>query len=230
MTHHYPPTSHHALTTALEHLDASFRLAAALGAGTAPDPGQIALLVKRCGVEPDFFVRDMLTWALTRHAQDLTLPLLLDELHSPSAQARSQALHTLSKIGDPTTWSAITTGHLHDPDPEVARTAWRTAAGLVPTGQRAALAHELVRELGRGDKDLKRSLSRALLMLGDDAMAPLDAAAARHTDPAVRVHACASLRLIADPESAFVLDPADAWRAGAPLPYADEQAGLRRSI
>ncbi|WP_155121889.1 MULTISPECIES: hypothetical protein [Burkholderia cepacia complex] len=84
------------------------------------------------------------------------------------------------------------------------------------------MARELVRELGRGDKDLKRSLSRALLMLGDDAMAPLDAAAARHTDPAVRVHACASLRLIADPESAFVLDPADAWRAGAPLPYADE--------
>lgn len=222
--------TYHTLTTALEHPDASQRLTAALGAGMAPDPGKIAPLVERCRIEPDFFVRDMLTWALTRHAQDLTVLLLLDELHSPLAQARSQALHTLSKIGDPATWPAITSGHLHDPDPEVARTAWRTAAGLVPTEQRAALAHELVRELGRGDKHLQRSLSRALLMLGDDAVAPLDAAAAHPTDPAVRVHARASLRLIADPEGAFALDPADAERAGMPLPDADASASCQPPV
>ncbi|KHK51913.1 hypothetical protein PI87_20415 [Ralstonia sp. A12] len=222
--------THHTLTQALEHPDASQRLAAALGAGMAPDPGKIAPLVERCRVEPDFFVRDMLTWALTRHAHDLTVPLLLDELRSPLAQARSQALHTLSKIGDPATWPAITTKHLHDPDPDVARTAWRTAAGLVPTGQRAALAHELVRELGRGDTHLQRSLSRALLMLGDDAVAPLDAAATHHTDPAVRVHACASLRLIADPERAFVLDPADARRAVVLLPYTGAAAGCQPPV
>jgi len=219
--------THHTLTQALEHPDASRRLTAALGAGMAPDPGNIVPLVERCRAEPDFFVRDMLTWALTRHAQDLTVPLLLDELRSPLAQARSQALHTLSKIGDPATWPAITSEHLHDPDPEVARTAWRTAAGLVPTGQRTALAHELVRELGRGDKHLQRSLSRALLMLGDDAVALLDAAAAHHPDPAVRIHACASLRLIADPEGAFVLDSADAEPAGAPLLDADASAGCQ---
>jgi hypothetical protein len=222
--------THHTLTKALEHPDASLRLTAALGAGMAPHPGKIAPLVQRCRIEPDFFVRDMLTWALTRHAQDLTVPLLLDELHSPLAQARSQALHTLSKIGDPATWPAITSGHLHDPDPEVARTAWRTAAGLVPTEQRAALAHELIHELGRGDKHLQRSLSRALLMLGDDAVAQLEAAAARHTDPAARIHACASLRLIADPEGAFVLDPTDAERAGATLPEADASASCQQSL
>ena len=216
--------THHTLAKALEHPDASQRLTAALSAGMAPDPDNVVPLVERCRTEPDFFVRDMLTWALTRHAQDVTVPLLLDELRSPLAQARSQALHTLSKIGDPATWPAITSAHLHDPDPEVARTAWRTAAGLVPIGQRTALAHELVRELGRGDKPLQRSLSRALLMLGDDAVAPLDAAAAHPTDPAVRIHACASLRLIADPEGAFVLDSADAARAGAPLPDADASA------
>ncbi len=216
--------THHTLTTALEHPDASQRLTAALGAGMAPDPGNVVPLVERCRTEPDFFVRDMLTWALTRHAQDVTVPLLLDELRSPLAQARSQALHTLSKIGDPATWPAITNAHLHDPDPEVARTAWRTAAGLVPIGQRTALARELLRELGRGDKHLQRSLSRALLMLGDDAVAPLDAVAAHHPDPAARIHACASLRLIADPEAAFVLDSADAERAVAPLPDADASA------
>ena len=216
--------THHTLTTALEHPDASQRLTAALGAGMAPDPGNVVPLVERCRAEPDLFVRDMLTWALTRHAQELTVPLLLDELRSPLAQARSQALHTLSKIGDPTTWPAITSAHLHDPDPEVARTAWRTAAGLVPTGQRTALARELVRELGRGDKHLQRSLSRALLMLGDDAVAPLDVAAAHHPDPAARIHACASLRLIADPEAVFALDSADAERAVAPLPDAAASA------
>ncbi|NMV41453.1 HEAT repeat domain-containing protein [Ralstonia insidiosa] len=185
--------THHTLTQALEHPDASLRLTTALGAGMAPHPGQIAPMVQHCRIEPDFFVRDLLTWALTRHAQHLTVPLLLDELRSPLAQARSQALHTLSKIGDPATWPAITGGHLHDPDPEVARTAWRTAAGLAPTEQRAALAHELIHELGRGDKHLQRSLSRALLMLGDDAVAPLEAAAAHHADPAVRERAVLGL-------------------------------------
>ncbi len=229
MTLHYPSSSHHQLTLAFEHPDASFRLAAALDAGTAPDSAQVEPLVSRCGIEPDFFVRDMLTWALTRHARELTVPLLLNELHSPLAQARSQALHTLSKIGDPATWSAITTEHLHDSDPEVARTAWRTAAELVPPLQRADLAHELVRALGRGDRDLKRSLSRALLTLGDAAVAPLEDAAARHTDPAARVHAYASLRLIDDPESGFVLDPADALRVDSPFSYADESASVSPS-
>ncbi|MGW2111299.1 hypothetical protein ACWCPL_32765, partial [Streptomyces sp. NPDC001948] len=45
----------------------SVRLRAALAVGTAPDPRYVDTLVERCAIEPEFFVRDMLTWALTRH-------------------------------------------------------------------------------------------------------------------------------------------------------------------
>ncbi|MBO1016017.1 HEAT repeat domain-containing protein [Achromobacter sp. SD115] len=223
MAHQDPGSSHAALATALSNPDASVRLAAALRAGTTPDPATIPLLVTRCGMEPDFFVRDMLTWALTRHPHTDTLPLLLAELNSSLAPARSQALHTLSKIGDPGSWAAITPAHLHDPDPEVARTAWRTAAGLAPAAQRNSLARELVCELGRGDTDLKRSLGRALAMLGDTAIALLQSAAG-HQRPEVRVHACATLRLIADPEGPFVLDPADARPLAPSSPHAMDRA------
>jgi len=54
-------------------------------------------------VEPDFFVRDMLTWALIHHDGSLTLDRVLPELRSPIQQARSQALHTLYKLADAAT-------------------------------------------------------------------------------------------------------------------------------
>ncbi len=109
----------------LAHGDASVRLRAALAAGTTPDPQLIDKLVERCAVEPDFSVREMLTWALTRHPAALTVPGLVAELRSETAQARSQALHTLSKIGDRRAWPAITRALLTDTDDEVARSAWR---------------------------------------------------------------------------------------------------------
>lgn len=82
----------------------SVRLRAALAAGTTPDPRFVDKLVERCAIEPEFLVRDMLTWALTRHPVFMTLPGLLREVRSERAQARSQALHTLSKIGDRQAW------------------------------------------------------------------------------------------------------------------------------
>lgn len=59
---------------ALEDGRASVRLRAAMAVGTTPDPRFVDKLVERCAVEPEFFVRDMLTWALTRHPVSLTLP------------------------------------------------------------------------------------------------------------------------------------------------------------
>lgn len=88
----------------LEDSRSSVRLRAALAVGTAPDPRFVDKLIQRCAIEPEFFVRDMLTWALVRHPVSLTLPELLRELRSERAQARSQALHTLSKIGDRQAW------------------------------------------------------------------------------------------------------------------------------
>ncbi|MFM1729390.1 HEAT repeat domain-containing protein [Prescottella soli] len=200
-TNHGGPNAH--LVDALAATDQSRRLRAALSVGTHPDPGLAEALVARCAVEPDFFVRDMLTWALCRLPAEITVPRLIRELGSNPAQARSQALHTLSKIGDRRAWPAVST-LLHDAHDDVARSAWRAAVALVPPGGEGGLAASLASELGRGDRDLQLSLGRAFVGLGDAAFAVLDAAAAS-SDPHVRAHAEATERLCRDPDSGFTL-------------------------
>ncbi|MFJ4686950.1 HEAT repeat domain-containing protein [Streptomyces sp. NPDC088789] len=186
----------------LEHSSASVRLRAALTVGTVPDPGCVGRLVERCGVEPDFSVREMLTWALTRHPASATVPLLLDAVRSRRAQARSQALHTLSKIADRRAWPAITPALLSDADDEVARAAWRAAVVLVPEGAERGLVVRLATQLGRGGRETQLSLSRALVALGE-VMLPTVGAAQTDPDPRVRAHAIATERLWRDPDSGF---------------------------
>ncbi|MEU7013254.1 HEAT repeat domain-containing protein [Streptomyces sp. NPDC046385] len=186
----------------LTHDDPSVRLRAALTAGTTPDPADVGTLVDRCATEPDFSVREMLTWALTRHAPATTVPALLVEVRSETPQARSQALHTLSKIGDRQAWPAITPALLADPDDEVARSAWRAAVVLVPEGEEPTLAVGLARQLGRGPRETRLSLSRALIALGEAMLPALDTAT-RHPDPEVRAHALATETLWRDPEAGF---------------------------
>ncbi|SMX89661.1 hypothetical protein BI49514_02241 [Brevibacterium iodinum ATCC 49514] len=81
-------------------LNSHQRLQAAMAIGTRADHRDLAKLIARCRIEPDFFVRDMLTWALTRLPADDTVARLIAELDSPLPQAISQSMHTLSKIGD----------------------------------------------------------------------------------------------------------------------------------
>ncbi|MFF8731663.1 HEAT repeat domain-containing protein [Streptomyces sp. NPDC015171] len=180
----------------------SVRLRAALTLGTAPDPGFIGRLIERCAVEPEFSVREMLTWALTRHPASMTVPVLLGEVRSESAQARSQALHTLSKIGDRQAWPGIAPALLSDADDEVARSAWRAAVALVPEDAKGELAVVLAGQLGRGEHETQLSLSRALVALGE-AMLPALGAATTDPDPRVRAHALATDRLWRDPDAGF---------------------------
>ncbi|WP_278312444.1 HEAT repeat domain-containing protein [Lolliginicoccus levis] len=198
-------TAHHELDArlieALADARSSTRLRAALMAGTHPGARLVEPLVARCATEPDFFVRDMLTWALVRHPAEATVPRLLVELGSASAQARSQALHTLSKIGDPVAWPSILP-LLHEEEDEVARSAWRAAVALVPPGREAGLAAQLAKELGRGDADTQRSLSRALIALGET-VAALLGTAKDNADPRVRAHAIATEQLLSDPGVEF---------------------------
>ncbi|WP_282782846.1 MULTISPECIES: HEAT repeat domain-containing protein [unclassified Nocardia] len=194
--------------------NSSTRLAAALAIGTRREPDVVDALVARCAIEPDFFVRDMLTWALTRYPPELTVPRLRAELRAESAQARSQALHTLSKIGDSGVWPDITTGLLRDADDEVARSAWRAAVILVPEAERTSLATELGALLGRGDRELQLSLSRALVTLGE-VIEPVLHAAAASPDAAVHAHARATERLLRDPDAGFELAVDEARRVVA---------------
>lgn len=195
-----PPNPH--LIAAMAAGDKSTRLKAALALGSHPEPGLADILVARCAIEPDFFVRDMLTWALTRLPPEITVPRLLVELRSERAQARSQALHTLSKIKDARAWTAITPSLLRDPDDEVARSAWRAAVVLVPEGRRKELAEELAAQLGRGGREVQLSLSRALAALGEEAAGPALRKAVASGGPAVRAHASATQRLLRDPDAA----------------------------
>ncbi|WP_442811592.1 MULTISPECIES: HEAT repeat domain-containing protein [unclassified Streptosporangium] len=186
----------------LEDSRSSVRLRAALAAGTTPDPRFIDKLIERCAIEPEFYVRDMLTWALTRHSVSMTVPELLNEVRSERAQARSQALHTLSKIGDRQAWPTITRALLSDADDEVARSAWRAAVVLVPEGEEPELAAVLSAQLGRGEREMQLSLSRALVALGE-VILPTLRAAMTDLDPRVRAHAIATERLLRDPDAGF---------------------------
>ena len=186
----------------LENSNSSVRLRAALAVGTTPDPRFIDKLIERCAIEPEFYVREMLTWALTRHSASMTVPNLIDELRSERAQARSQALHTLSKIGDRQAWPAITRALLTDADDEVARSAWRAAVVLVPEGEEPELAGVLATQLGRGERETQLSLSRALIAFGEVIM-PTLRAAMTDLDPRVRQHATATERLLRNPDAGF---------------------------
>ncbi len=186
----------------LEHGSASVRLRAALEVGTAADPRCADALIARCAVEPEFFVRDMLTWALVRQPAEVTVPKLVEALGSESAQERSQALHTLSKIGDRRAWPAVTRALLTDADDTVARSAWRAAVVLVPEGGAPDLAAVLATQLGRGGLETRLSLSRAFVALGEE-VAPVLRTAAADPVPEVREHAIATERLLRDPDAGF---------------------------
>jgi HEAT repeat protein len=193
------------LIAALSSNNPSTRLNAALTIGTNPDPSLVDTLIDRCAIESDFYVRDMLTWALIRFPAEITVPKLITELHSENAQARSQGLHTLSKIKDASAWPAITRSLLHDPDDDVARSAWRAAVILVPFGQKKALADELAAQLGRGNREVQLSLSLALVALGEESVEPILKKAMASGHPGIVAHASATERLMRDPDSGFQL-------------------------
>lgn len=193
------------LIAALASANSSTRLQAAMAIGSNREQGLIDTLIDRCAIEPDFYVRDMLTWALIRFPAELTVPKLLVELRSRCTQARSQALHTLSKIRDVSAWPAITRSLLRDSDDEVARSAWRAAVILVPSGQEKRLAKELAAQFGRGNREIQLSLSLALIALGEEAVEAILQKAMASKDPGIQAHAKATERLLRDPDAGFQL-------------------------
>jgi HEAT repeat protein len=157
--------------------DQSVRLKAAIAAGTYPQLDFVEVLISQCTHEPDFFVRDTLSWALMRQDREAVMARLIPELTSPITQARSQAVHTLSKIGDKKNYSLITLNLLLDPEDSVASTAWRAASVLVPDDEKDALVKVLMTQLGRGDSDTQFALTRFLCAIGDAILEPLKEAA-----------------------------------------------------
>jgi len=176
------------LEALLKSPDQSVRLKAALAAGTYPNLDHIEVLIMQCASETDFFVRDTLSWALMRQDRPTVVKRLIPELKSANPQSRSQALHTLSKIGDKENYSLITTELLLDADDFVASTAWRSASVLVPDVDKPALVEILISQLGRGDSDTQFGLTRFLCAIGQPIVAPL-MQAAQSADETVRTQA-----------------------------------------
>jgi HEAT repeat protein len=168
--------------------DQSVRLKAALAAGTYPNLDHIEVLIRKCASETDFFVRDTLSWALMRQDRPTVVQRLIPELKSVNPQSRSQALHTLSKIGDKENYSLITAELLLDADDFVASTAWRSASVLVPDADKPALVEILISQLGRGDSDTQFGLTRFLCAIGQPIVVPL-MHAAQSADDTVRTQA-----------------------------------------
>lgn len=168
------------------------RLQAALAAGTYPEDAYIEVLVAQCAHESDFFVRDTLSWALMRHEIAKVVDRLKPELNSENPQAKSQAIHTLSKIGDKQYYSLITNDHHFDSLDKVAVTAWRAASVLVPDHEKPALTKILVSQLGRGDSDLQFDLTRFICALGDVIVEPLQQASESEKEEE-RLHAAFTL-------------------------------------
>jgi HEAT repeat protein len=176
------------LEALLKSPDQSVRLKAALAAGTYPNLDHIEVLISQCASESDFFVRDTLSWALMRQDRPTVVQRLIPELKSANPQSRSQALHTLSKIGDQNNYALITRDLLLDSDDFVASTAWRSASVLVPDADKPALVEILISQLGRGDSDTQFGLTRFLCAIGQPIVAPLKLAA-QSLDEVVRTHA-----------------------------------------
>jgi hypothetical protein len=172
------------LQTLLASPNQSVRLKAALAAGTYPEIEFIEVLISQCAIESDFFVRDTLSWALMRNDVAKVVERLKTELQSSNPQAKSQAIHTLSKIGDKTNYSLITDEMLFDPDDFIASTAWRVASVLVPDGQKVILVKKLITQLGRGDSDIQFGLTRFLCALGECIVKPLTEAS-KSTDETI---------------------------------------------
>ena len=172
------------LRALLDSPDQSVRLKAALAAGTYPEDEFIEILISQCAIEPDFFVRDTLSWALMRNDASKVVKHLETELQSSNNQAKSQAIHTLSKIGDKANYRLIRDEMLFDSDDFMAATAWRVASVLVPDDQKSDLVKKLITQLGRGNSDTQFGLTRFLCALGECIVEPLTEAS-KSTDETI---------------------------------------------
>lgn len=166
------------LRNALDSPNPSTRLRAALAVGSDPQLELSEVLIARYAQEPDFFVREMLTWALIQNPSTQLLDQLAAQLCNPLPQARAQTLHILSKLASfapAEIWRVIGENELHNPDVDVAMAAWRAAVAVAPQEQYPKLIHSLITQLDREDPTAHKALARAFLSLGQEATTALQA-------------------------------------------------------
>src|SRR5690349_20088578 len=83
----------------IHHIDRNARSAAVMELGKLANADALAALLDVLGVEPDFYVREDISWALARIGDAAVLPLI-DRLRDENPAIRHHAAHVLIKIGD----------------------------------------------------------------------------------------------------------------------------------
>jgi len=158
------------LLALLHHPDKNQRIDAAMALGTQADLSALPALLERFAEEPDFFVRENLTWAVVRIGA-VAVPPLLELLRHPNPSARQQAALTLGKLKDARAVEALINA-LQDPQLEVAQ---RAVHALGQIGDPIAIP-ALLSFLASENDELKNTVRTALEQFGEAAVQPLSTA------------------------------------------------------
>lgn len=191
---------------------ATKRRHAALELGTIDESGLVPALVEALRAEKDGHVREDITWAIVRHADEAE-DTLRELIASDNPADRFSGAHVISKIGDPKYFEAVLPLVL-DEDKDVALKAYRAATN---TGGVKA-AETLAKRLGDGDGWQRDALSDAFRKLGEPVVSVL-VAALDDENPDVRDHAVEALGYLGEDAASA----ADALEARV----ADEHPPLR---
>lgn len=183
------------LVEKLSDQDRTVRNTAALAIGSQFEIELAQALVEALWSESDFFVRETMTWAVTR-LEEATLPAVLAAAApGRSPEVRVQALHVLSKFANPETVDAVLP-YVTDGDEAVARKA-RWALGRIREPR--AVPH-LVALLGGQGLEERNALTDDVAAFGSAAV-PALVEALGSDDQVVRRHAADILCYIGHPDA-----------------------------
>jgi HEAT repeat protein len=176
-------------------IDPETRLRSAMELGRLQAVEAAPALVERLGLEREFPIRETLTWAVLRIADD-AMPYLREALSSTRWLARMQAVHVLGTTGRYEDADRLAPLVGDDVDAVAARAYW--AAGQT---HNPSVVSALVGQLSRGDSEHRNSLAVALAGLGE-AVVPAFVDALRSGPSAdVRLHAADTLSLMGSPSA-----------------------------
>jgi elongation factor Ts len=174
-------------------IDPVVRLSSAVELGRRQAAEAASALVERLGLEREFFIRETLTWAVLRIADD-AMPYLHQAVSSPRWLVRLQALHVLSKMGRYEDADRLVPLIGDEVDSVASRAYWAGAQTRNPS-----VVPALVGQLSRGDSEHRNSLTVALAEFGEAAVPALVDALRGGPSAEVRRHAGDTLSLLGSP-------------------------------
>jgi HEAT repeat protein/DNA-binding transcriptional MerR regulator len=176
----------------LNHPDKNQRNQAAIDLGSEPDRTGLAGLLAQLAIEPDFFVRETLIWAIVRHGQP-AVAALIALLGNPYPQARLLAAQALGKLAAAEALPALIKA-TEDNDLEVVR---RVVYSLGQIADASAIPR-LLELLDGQNSQLDSTIITALEQVGKNNMALL-LPALTHPSQRIRQHIMEVLGSLADP-------------------------------